>query len=1349
MIIKNKRLLKVISYILVFALTVTTLIPANIAYASEAVTDQTETEWYNFRNNQENNGVTDRETPIELNETTLKWAHKYGTGYAAAPTPPVIVGGKLYIAMSNVVVEIEKETGEILRQSTPMAANVGYATNPPLYADGKLFVQIGNGMIQAVDIETMKAVWHTEKIGGQTISPISYTKVGKAGYIYLGTWTGESKDGVLICATTDNSNVKDGVKELAWKFMPSGNTTDETVKFDQALKETLDDENTVAKRGFYWAGAYANEKYIAIGSDDGTKEGDYSANAVFYTLNPVTGDIIDRIDNIKGDIRTTVVYDNGYLYFSTKGGHCYKVAVDNEGNLGEYSYIDLGGMTTASPVVYKNKIYIGVCGQGGQFDADGGHGFAVIDNSKAELTADSLMYKIPIKGYPQAAALVSTAYADKDFDKDGKADGRVYIYFTYNANPGGIYYTYDTADQKDASPMSQELFVPPTALQQYCISTICTDAEGTLYYKNDSCNLMAVEKNYAYLESLEVTADDNSDIIWDKDFETGFGEYNLVVKNSAKKLTLEATAVDGADSLYYDDKEIDMTDKVSLSTSVIVEKNGKTRVYKLNIRKEGTDSALSELYVSNSNTYGSGRLSLTEEFQYDKYDYVQDVTSLNKTFFNVWPTAADTEATVIVYAGENVADKKGNTIAQGTEISHTSIANNHKRYAIYPEDTAKTASVKVEVTSEDGTETSTYTLKLMKKYYFNQVTVENQDFTGTEIKAPVTVTNGLGEKLIEGTDYALSYNNNTAVGTAEVIVTGAGNYAGQTATENFEICQPTIADIQTEEQLYTGKALTPAFVVVSQSGQVVPPSEYTMTYENNTEVGTATVTVTPAEGSSYTGEVTENFTIRKTNIDKINLKNGEIYAYTGSEIKPAITVYDEMGKTVSTKNYEITYENNTEVGKGTIKVTAVSSSNYQGTSTVEFNILEGEITYYKVNEQAYTGDPVSPQIIVLDNNRKAVPKSAYSIEFTNNTDIGTANFTVKAKEGKGYFGEISGSFEISKARLSKIEVEDQKYAKKALKPHVKIYDNFGKVVDPANYEVSYMNNVEPGQAKVIVKAKEESVYRGTLYGNFFITKTKVVSAIVSNQIYTGKAVKPAVTVKDEFAMTVPATEYAVTYKNNEKVGTATVTVAMNNDSIYSGSIKTSFVILPKAPATATAEIDSSSQTGGYDDVKFTWAKSEGASGYLVYYKKATASKWSNPIATTKTSYLKKNLTDGVKYNFKVVPYFKDTNENKMYSAKEYTSASVYTLKATAIPTVTKSGLKVKVKWNDINGETGYQISKSTKKTGTNIVVKNVKGTYKIVSAKKGQKYYYKVRAYKTVNGKKVFAPWSKVKAYTR
>lgn len=164
---------------------------------------------------------------------------------------------------------------------------------------------------------------------------------------------------------------------------------------------------------------------------------------------------------------------------------------------------------------------------------------------------------------------------------------------------------------------------------------------------------------------------------------------------------------------------------------------------------------------------------------------------------------------------------------------------------------------------------------------------------------------------------------------------------------------------------------------------------------------------------------------------------------------------------------------------------------------------------------------------------------------------------------------------------------------------------------------------------------------------------------------------------------------------------------------------------------------------GYDDVKLSWKKTANANYYYVYYRKSTADKFTYLGRTTKTSYKKANLTDGVKYIFKVIPRY--VSDKKIIGQGSSKTSTIYTLAKIKNIKVSKSSAnKVKITWNNIYGESGYQISVSTSPK-TNKIVKTystTSGKSAKISVEKGVKLYYKVRAYKTAGNKKIYGPWS-------
>ena len=170
----------------------------------------------------------------------------------------------------------------------------------------------------------------------------------------------------------------------------------------------------------------------------------------------------------------------------------------------------------------------------------------------------------------------------------------------------------------------------------------------------------------------------------------------------------------------------------------------------------------------------------------------------------------------------------------------------------------------------------------------------------------------------------------------------------------------------------------------------------------------------------------------------------------------------------------------------------------------------------------------------------------------------------------------------------------------------------------------------------------------------------------------------------------------------------------------------------------------------YDAVTVSWNKVEDAAGYKVYYKKASDKSYSLLKQTSGSSVKKTKLSPGVKYRFLV--YSCDSLNGELSKGSKASAVNIYTLKKLSRPSVTKkSATAVTVSWKNILGETGYQISKSTSPTGTKIAStwKTTTGKARGIKAETGKKYYYKVRAYREVDGTRIYAPWSDTRTYTK
>ena len=170
---------------------------------------------------------------------------------------------------------------------------------------------------------------------------------------------------------------------------------------------------------------------------------------------------------------------------------------------------------------------------------------------------------------------------------------------------------------------------------------------------------------------------------------------------------------------------------------------------------------------------------------------------------------------------------------------------------------------------------------------------------------------------------------------------------------------------------------------------------------------------------------------------------------------------------------------------------------------------------------------------------------------------------------------------------------------------------------------------------------------------------------------------------------------------------------------------------------------------GSNSLKLAWNKPAGATGYQLQRKSGNSYK---ALATVKgTSYTHKSLSAGAGYTYRVRAY-RTVGGKNYYSGWAYMTA--YTKPATPNLTglsATKSGHKIKATWKKVGGSaSGYQIywakDKNFKKVVSKTTVSGQKKTsYTGKNFTKGKRYYVKVRAYKTVNGNKIYGAWSSVR----
>lgn len=329
-----------------------------------------------------------------------------------------------------------------------------------------------------------------------------------------------------------------------------------------------------------------------------------------------------------------------------------------------------------------------------------------------------------------------------------------------------------------------------------------------------------------------------------------------------------------------------------------------------------------------------------------------------------------------------------------------------------------------------------------------QITVEPESFAynGGEHR-PAVAVNHRYFPLEEEVDYTVSYQNNRDAGKGQVVLDGTGSYEGN-ITREFSITKP-LSDCQIiispESVVYAEPIQMPSVTVKDGNKTLTENVDYEAVYPEITGPGEAWITVNGKGG--YTGSETRPFTVifeeEKKDISgcKITVKPDHM-AYTGPNgtYEPSVKVKDENKELKEGIDYQVSYQNNSEVGKAEAIVEGIGA--YMGSVSADFWITKA-ITKCQITgipkSVVYTGKAQEPSVVIKDGDKTLNPETDYNITYKNNLNAGKATIIIT---GKGaYTGSVNKTFRINKAE-QEVNCPTETYAKvygcKAFRLDVKV-----------------------------------------------------------------------------------------------------------------------------------------------------------------------------------------------------------------------------------------------------------------------------------------------------------------------
>ena len=513
-----------------------------------------------------------------------------------------------------------------------------------------------------------------------------------------------------------------------------------------------------------------------------------------------------------------------------------------------------------------------------------------------------------------------------------------------------------------------------------------------------------VEGSTTYTQSFSVPGTYGYYLYGKNDYGEASSEYKefYVYNEKPKDLSL---SIDKEKYAVGEEVEFTFSSKYAKTLAIPIDVNGKREFFN---HVEGNTTYTQSFYTLGqygyflhaTNEYGESSTEYEEFYVYDSLDMKNGKTTVSLSQQSYTYDGSSKEPAVIVKQGDTELKK-------GTD------------YVVNYSNNTNAGTATVIIIGKGN-----YTGNISKTFAIYRHSVDNATVTGVVNKTYSGVaqtqnpTVKVGDRtLVNGTDYILSYDNNTDVGTATVTVIGKGNYAGS-ASKTFTISALSLSNATVTgivNKTFTGSAQTQSPTVKVNDKTLASGTDYTLSYAGNTNAGTATVTITGK--GNYTGNTSKTFTISAFSLSNATVTGIANKTYNGSDNgsaqtqNPTVKVGD---KTLANgTDYTLSYKNNTNVGTATVTITG--KGNYTGSVSKTFTIGSISIknaTVTGISNKTYNGSAQTQNPTVKVGDKTLVNGTDYTLSYSNNVNAGTATVTIT---GKGSYAEsVSKTFTIQR-----------------------------------------------------------------------------------------------------------------------------------------------------------------------------------------------------------------------------------------------------------------------------------------------------------------------------------------------